>query len=216
MLLLVLEGLLKRQTVFRTLFEYQLRLLKPSTGTVIDLGGVKNPFPGYARSLKASSELITTVNLSATVQADVVGDAGATGLPSASADEVWAFNLLEHVEYPERVLAEARRLAKPGARFISGTPFLLGIHGEPDDFARYSKSKHVGLLRDAGFTDIRVTALGMGPMLAGAAQAQPLLPWFLSIPWIAFTWLLDKGIFALRPQWRDKWPLGYLVEATAL
>lgn len=216
MLSVVLKGLLKRQTVFRSLFEDGLTKITPSSGSVIDLGGVKKPFPGYAKALKAELVSLITVNISATVQADIVDDASATGLAAVSADEVWAFNLLEHVEYPERVLAEAKRLSKPGARFIGVVPFLLGIHGEPDDFARYSKSKLMGLLRDAGFTDIRVTVIGFGPMVAGASQVQPLLPWLISIPQVASAWLVDMLILRLRPQWREKWPLGYLVEATAL
>lgn len=216
MLSIVLRGLLKKQTIFRSLFECQLAKIRPSSGLVIDLGGVKKPFPGYAKALKADQAFITAVNLSTAVQADIVGDASATGLAAASADEVWAFNLLEHVEYPERVLAEAKRLSKPGARFVGVVPFLLGIHGEPDDFARYSKSKLIGLLRDAGFADIRVTAIGFGPATAGAAQIQPLLPWLISVPQVASAWLLDVVILGLRPQWGEKWPLGYLVEATAL
>lgn len=215
MLSVVLRGLLKRQTIFRSLFEYELTKIKPSSGRVIDLGGVKMPFPGYARVLNADFKHITTVNLSTTVQADVVSDASATGLATASADEVWAFNLLEHVEYPERVLVEAKRLAKPGARFIGVVPFLLGIHGEPDDYARYSKSKLISMLRDAGFTDIRVKAIGLGAVTAGVSQVQPLLHWLISIPQVVLAWLVDMVILRLRPQWSERWPLGYLVEATA-
>ncbi|MFO0765099.1 MAG: methyltransferase domain-containing protein [Patescibacteria group bacterium] len=216
MLSRVLRGLVKKQTIFRSLFELSLESLTPSSGAVVDLGGVKMPFPGYAKALKADAERITTVNISTTVGADIVGDAAATGLASALADDIWMFNLLEHVEYPERVLAEAKRLAKPGARCIGVVPFLLGIHGEPDDYLRYTKSKLMGLLRDAGFTDVKITAIGHGPFVAGASQVQALLPWFVSGLPVVFAWCTDMTLFKLRPQWREKWPLGYVFEARAM
>ncbi len=51
----------------------------------------------------------------------VVGDARATGLPDASHDVVTAMDLLEHVEDPERIVAEASRVLVPGGAFCFHT-----------------------------------------------------------------------------------------------
>ena len=213
MLGVILKGSIKRQSIFRSLFEQYLLSIESSKGRVIDLGGIKKPFPGYAKALRAEIATITTVNISPDVGADIVGDAATTGLDAEIAEEVWAFNILEHVEHPERILTEAHRLLKPKARFLAVTPFLLGIHGEPDDFARYTKSKLQNLLVEAQFKNIAVTAIGYGPFIASVFQVQLLLPRLFAIPAIWMAWLTDSVLFFLRPQWKDKWPLGYFIEA---
>ena len=208
-------GLFGGQTIFRSSFEYLLRSIAANKGRIVDLGGVKYPIPGYAKALGADMRAVTTVNISSTVGADFVADAANTGLLECSFEQVWCFNLLEHVEFPERVLTEAKRLSQEGAHFIGVVPFLLGIHGEPDDYARYTKSKLISLLQAAGFHDVRITVVGRGPFIASIAQAQPLLHWFFSVPSVVLAWLLDGIIFYLRPKWREKWPLGYLIEAVS-
>ena len=215
MLKVILKGLIYRQTIFRALFEFALTQQSPSQGIVIDLGGVKQPVPGYVKAMRVDMTNMKTINLSTKVGADLIVDAAYTGLPEQSANEVWAFNLLEHVEYPERILIEAQRLLKPQGRFIGVIPFLLGIHGEPDDFVRYSKSKLQGVFRDTGFVDCEIIPIGIGPFTAGFSQVQPLLPRIITIPTMLCIFPLDKIIFFLRPHWKDKWPLGYLMTARA-
>ncbi len=51
-----------------------------------------------------------------------------TGLPSAIADRIFIYNLLQHVISPEHVLAECERLLKPGA-----TAYLLEQLNLPTD-----------------------------------------------------------------------------------
>ncbi|MBI1245720.1 MAG: methyltransferase domain-containing protein [Alphaproteobacteria bacterium] len=52
----------------------------------------------------------------------VVGDAYATGLPDASFDAAISADVIEHVRHPDRLLAEARRILKPGGVFVVTTP----------------------------------------------------------------------------------------------
>jgi SAM-dependent methyltransferase len=52
---------------------------------------------------------------------------------------------LEHVNFPERVVAEMARVLRPGGRVYVAVPFLQGYHpasGTGQDFQRYT---HVGL-----------------------------------------------------------------------
>jgi 2-polyprenyl-6-hydroxyphenyl methylase / 3-demethylubiquinone-9 3-methyltransferase len=50
-----------------------------------------------------------------------LGDATALDLPTASFDVVCAMDLLEHIEQPERVIAEASRVLAPGGLFVFHT-----------------------------------------------------------------------------------------------
>jgi O-antigen biosynthesis protein len=50
------------------------------------------------------------------------GDAHAINLPDASVDCVIAFEMIEHVEQPAKVIREVRRVLRPGGRLIVSTP----------------------------------------------------------------------------------------------
>ena len=49
--------------------------------------------------------------------------------------------LLEHVEYPEKVLDEISRILKPGGALILSVPFSVEIHSDPYDFHRFTDEK---------------------------------------------------------------------------
>ncbi|MBA7489537.1 hypothetical protein ES702_00071 [subsurface metagenome] len=56
--------------------------------------------------------------------------------------------LLEHIEYPEKVLNEISRILKPGGTLILSTPFSFGIHSDPYDFQRFTDQKLRRMLED--------------------------------------------------------------------
>jgi SAM-dependent methyltransferase len=55
-----------------------------------------------------------------------------------SVDLVLAFNVLEHVRHPHRVIAECERILKPGGIVWIDVPFMYPFHADPDDFYRFS------------------------------------------------------------------------------
>lgn len=81
---------------------------------------------------------------------------------SETIDVVSAMELFEHVNYPEKGVTECHRVLKKGGAFIASTPFLYGIHADPYDFQRWTGEKWKLVLKDAGFTEIEVTAMGTG------------------------------------------------------
>ncbi len=56
----------------------------------------------------------------------IKGDAGATTLPDNFADAVMCSELIEHLDRPESLVAEAFRILKPGGVFVVTTPHKLG------------------------------------------------------------------------------------------
>lgn len=49
------------------------------------------------------------------------------------------FQVLEHHQNPEKMFAELFRIVKKGGYVLITIPFIEGIHGEPDDYQRFTK-----------------------------------------------------------------------------
>ncbi len=77
-------------------------------------------------------------------------------LAAGSVDLVLSTQTLEHVESPARVVAEARRVLRPGGVALLSTHGVFPFHGQPQDFWRWT---HLGLKRlfeEAGFESVEV------------------------------------------------------------
>lgn len=76
-------------------------------------------------------------------------------LPDDSLDLVTMFDVLEHVESREAVLAEVRRVLKPGGRIVLTVPALKSLWSQFDvdggHFIRYSRRSLRNELERAGF-----------------------------------------------------------------
>lgn len=84
--------------------------------------------------------------------ADVYADGGAMPFRDASVDTVAAFQLLEHTPDPCRILAEARRILRPGGQLIVTVPQSYPMHGVPYDYYRYTEYGLRHLVERTGFT----------------------------------------------------------------
>jgi SAM-dependent methyltransferase len=97
-------------------------------------------------------------------------------------DLVVADQVLEHVEgYPERAVAEAFRVVRPGGHVVLTTCFMNPVHEAPDDFWRFSPAALEILCRQGGGEV--VTSGGWGNRMA--------------------TFLLEMGFRTVPvPRWR--------------
>jgi SAM-dependent methyltransferase len=59
--------------------------------------------------------------------------------------------VLEHVDYPAKMLDNICRLLRPGAWIVITTPFAFPVHGFPNDYWRFTPQGIRLLLKDAGF-----------------------------------------------------------------
>lgn len=85
-------------------------------------------------------------------------------LKDGSVDGVLIQAVLEHVLDPQTVVAEIRRVLRPGGLVFAGTPFMQQVHEGPYDFTRFTESGHRYLFRHFAVRDSGVTA-GLGTQL---------------------------------------------------
>lgn len=129
-------------------------------GKVLDLGGSKKS--GYHELMHGQEEIVTG-NIDASYGCDIVFDVQ-NNFPFGdnTFDGITAINLFEHVYNVLPALNESARVLKPGGIFVITTPFMVNIHGSPDDFFRYTGSFYQKKLAELGLEVERIEVLGFG------------------------------------------------------
>lgn len=131
----------------------------PAGSRVLDAGAGEAPYrPLFAHCDYVTQDWPGTVHEGAR-EADVVGDLHDLDVPDASFDAVVLTEVLEHVAEPDRVLAELRRILRPGGRLMLTVPFVGELHEEPHDHYRYTSYGLQGLLERVGFEAVAVAPL---------------------------------------------------------
>lgn len=157
------------------------------TGTVLDVGGGDGR--RYRESLR-NAATYQSLDLNEALHPDIIGSAENIPLSANSIDSILCTQVLEHVPYPERVLAEIHRVLKPGGKALITVPQLNELHEEPHDYFRYTCFGLKRMLHDAGF---QVTALEQrGSYYTCMAQLR-----------------IRRWIDRLQP-YRNKWALWFL------
>ncbi len=203
------------KTLMRSLMNIALADYTLSKGVVVDLGGGKNP--SYFGFLKGVSET-TVENIDAQYGAGAAGeiDFEKDLLPYAdeSVDQVLMLNVLEHVYHHAFFAGEARRILKDGGMVIGFVPFLINYHADPHDYFRYTHEALEKIFTEAGFKDVRITALGRGPFAVNFNTLASFLPRVVTaLLWPAY-YLLDRALLAAKPDMHKRFPLGYLFVLT--
>jgi SAM-dependent methyltransferase len=106
----------------------------------------------------------------------------ADDLPFAdrSFDTALSIAVIEHVPDPGRMLAEIRRVLRPGAHLILLAPQYWRLHEEPHDYFRFTHYGLAHLARKERFEVVDLRAQGgawrlAGQVIANALQARPRL-----------------------------------------
>lgn len=71
-------------------------------------------------------------------------------------DGIISNSVLEHIRYPEKFIAEAFRVLKPGGKIFISVPFVILEHEAPFDFQRPTRYGLKRWLEDVGFTKIKI------------------------------------------------------------
>lgn len=136
----------------------QVPRLSPG-GRVLDLGGNKILKRGRF-DLGQYDFQVCYANLSAAKRPDVQADAALLPFKNKVFDAVICAELLEHLPKPRQVLKEVHRVLKPRGTLLISAPFLIPIHGDPDDFGRYTDSYWRTTLESLGFQQIAIEFQG--------------------------------------------------------
>lgn len=138
-------------------------------GLVVDVGAGT----GYARRfLDSAATTYLPTDLPGGRQADDPGIARGGERPrvhcsgyrlpfaDASVDGVTVLMVLEHTVEPEKILAEAHRVLRPGGRVLVSVPFAFPVHGAPHDYRRWTLGGLVAELERAGLRAVETVSIG--------------------------------------------------------
>lgn len=205
-------------TPWRSGLYKEIRKLNLS-GLILDLGGSRKS--GY-HELIGGSHNVTVVNtdemtIDKTGGLDLKFDLEKPfPLADCSFDAVTAFNVLEHIFNYKGLLEESWRVLKPKGLMVIGVPFLIYVHPSPRDYWRYTEETLRNILQSAGYSEIKVIAIGSGPFIASAQLLNTVFkipPVRAIVEFVAniLDWLLS---FVVQAKTLTKrFPLGYYVVA---
>ncbi len=112
--------------------------LLPPRPIIFDIGS-KEARGSYGFGAPPADAEIVCVDMFDGLGVDLVADAHDMPMvPSGSVDCVVTVSTLEHVRYPQKVVAEIYRILKPGGLLYINVPFIFPFHADPDDFYRFS------------------------------------------------------------------------------
>ncbi|WP_309630375.1 class I SAM-dependent methyltransferase [Brevundimonas sp.] len=99
---------------------------------------------------------------------DLVGSADDLPIEDGTADAILSSQVIEHLPDPEKSIAEAARVLKPGGLLFLSYPYLYPMHAVPHDFARLSEFALDGMLSRHGLELVERRALAGFWYLMGA------------------------------------------------
>lgn len=109
-------------------------------GRILDVGGKKTQKRGRFIPPKINVESWEYLNLDEETKPDYCCNAENIPVESETFDWVLLCEVLEHIAEPEKVLDECLRILKPGGKLLITMPFMIGIHGDPEDYQRWTPS----------------------------------------------------------------------------
>lgn len=160
-----------QEQISNALPERAIKLIEETDGLVLNLSA-----GGSARRF----DHVIEVEYSIFRHTDVVADAHELPFDDDTFEAVVVMNAFEHYKEPERVVAELRRVMKPGARLLLQTAFMQPLHERPWHF--YNCTRH-GL--EHWFKDFELELVHVSPNFS---------------PNHTFGWLASEAEAAIRAE----------------
>lgn len=130
------------------------------TGRVLDVGGKKVRKRGLFRPDAAPATAWQYLNLDPDSEPDLLAPAEDIPVADGHFDSVMMSEVLEHLPDPRLVLAEVHRVLRPGGRVVATMPFLFPVHGDPDDYQRWTPSRLRIEVEQAGLAVEEIAPMG--------------------------------------------------------
>lgn len=141
-------------------------------------------------------------------------------------DAVLSTEVMEHVEYPQKVMNEMYRILKKGGKLYLTTPQGWMIHQAPHNYYYFTLYGLESLLKNAGFSKFKITPMGgYFKFLADALRFNCLFEQWKHNKLIYYPlWFIDLIFFRIIASFilfhldfidkKQLWTMGYTVEAT--
>ncbi len=149
-------GIKQKYTIHRILMGQKLSDFEFSEGFTVDVGGeIKS---SYEDLWKIDKESFYYIDISGTP--NILSDINSLPFKNKSLSNFGCFNILELIQNPSVPINQIFQVLKNDGLFVGYVPFLYPIHNQPTDYWRFSKSTLLDLLKNAGFDDIYIEAIG--------------------------------------------------------
>ncbi|MCA1959970.1 MAG: class I SAM-dependent methyltransferase [Desulfomonile sp.] len=132
----------------------------PAGSIVLDLGGNRVSKRGVF-DIEAYDLRVVYADVSTAKKPHVQADAAWLPFRDECFDGVICSEVLEHVPDPRVVLQDVHRVLKRHGRLLVCIPFLNRIHGDPQDYGRYTDSFLRETLRRIGFREVIIERQGL-------------------------------------------------------
>ena len=103
-------------------------------GKLVDIGCGNKPYINYFENV----DKYIGVDV-ANDKADIIANAKSLPIRTGSIDVVLCNQVIEHDPEPDKIIAEIYRILKEGGILILSAPQMGRLHGEPNDYFRYTK-----------------------------------------------------------------------------
>lgn len=124
------EGKLATYPIIEFIDKYSNRC----RGKLVDIGCGNKPYINYFRHI--DKYVGVDVNKG---EADIIANAKSLPIENDSIDAVPCNQIIEHDPDPDKIIAEIHRILKPGGILILSAPQMGRLHGEPNDYYRFTR-----------------------------------------------------------------------------
>jgi len=202
----------KKNSPLRTLQIYECLNINLS-GISLEFGATKNRDKTFSYFVKGNSKFHYFNKISDKKSNIYYSDlTKKLKIPTKKYDNVFLFNVLEHLPEYKLTFSEIHRIIKKKGRLIGSAPFIYQIHGAPKDYFRFSKQFFELNLKKHKFKKVIVKSLGFGPFVASYSLIYSYLkhlPLFSQLCFL-FAYILD-GIIQIfvKTDLKEIYPIGY-------
>lgn len=140
---------------YRSLFRDLEKAAACAQGKLLDLGCGNKPYIDMFRR-RVTNHIGCDVVQSSELRVDVLCSVTELPFKDGSYDTVLCTQVIEHVADHRALLREAFRVLRPGGVIIVSGPMYWPIHGEPNDFFRFTEYGFRFVLENAGFCRVEV------------------------------------------------------------
>ena len=140
----------------RKFVEFASHQVKPSD-LILDAGSGRQQYRKYFSHARYES---TDIEQLPNCKQDFMCSLDNIPKPDNTYDAILCTQVLEHVEFPQKVIRECYRVMKPGGMLFLSAPQGAGVHGEPHHFFNFTEYGLASLFKQAGFDIVFTRANG--------------------------------------------------------